>query len=454
MKKILYLFLSLILCTLLIACGTDETSTNSSDVQEVKVEEENWLAQFEGYWERPEDYVSEGMSLVDQFMVDSYNETWAAYNDYGSFEESFPCYADEYSLTLDLSALGSATFYYEDGNLVDEEGTVHFIPGMGPTEDGGTSSDMLTTLIGTWYLGGDPTSEYIVINDTTYESFGSSGTLYNTSTWELMDMNRGIETGEFITQPMITLHEEDGFFDTSLYILDNQVMTNSKNIAMPLFEEFYVHEDAVYDGSISIDLGHLMTTTWLNPDYYNLDGGIYAVRFEDSPEKRLVIQKPNESDTALEEEFFGNWDMLEKGRIHVTYIDGSEENVTYDSQGFLLSNLGVYVSIDGEFHDESEESEDFENTSISDESNDIAGVWNNYNLEETIIFYDDYTFTLSHASYTYDGEYYYDGEYVALYPYDTAILSTEGYIDGDGDLDFPELEGFFFKEDNVEFPLM
>lgn len=195
------------------------------------------LAEFEGWWYRPDNYVSEGVSIVDIFQVDAAAGKWTVYNNYGMAGKSFDCYGDENGLTLEMDALGDAAFSYNGEALLNEDGGVEFVRGK-PME----SFDR-TLFEGKWYKSGDTKSDYYLIEGDTYKklTYYSKDKPEETGTWKINDVKITLGNDSSIKETQIEFETPDDVFGGGDYVPseDNTVLFNDFD------NVFYVKESAI-----------------------------------------------------------------------------------------------------------------------------------------------------------------------------------------------------------------
>lgn len=151
-----FILLCLILC-LLTGCGGNEGPDAPDTSVSPVPDRASGLSLYDlaGWWERPADYVSEGISAVNHFYISAENATFTVYDGIGNAGESYGIELTGEELTVYMDEpFGEVTFTVSDGMLCDGDGKVHFVPGEEP-KAGFSVSD----LNGRWLENG--TTDYI-----------------------------------------------------------------------------------------------------------------------------------------------------------------------------------------------------------------------------------------------------------------------------------------------------
>lgn len=320
MKKILkglsFVFLLVILCLTTACSGAPGSKKDYT------------LSDFDGWWQRPDDYVSEGISMVDIFKIDSEAETWTSYNEYGFPGSEFGCYVEENLLILELDALGDAVFQYNGEALVDEDtGDVEFVR-CDPIEEFDTSY-----LEGKWYKYGSTDEDYYLIEGDTYElcSPHYPDEPLATGTWTINDVT---------------------------HFIDDDTSTIQTEIEFQLPEDSYTNGDFILteDGNAFFDDFH----------------GSYYV-------KESVLDTSEGDDTVAVLELISNdWNGPESGDPYLEfYYYGKFDIVEYNSDGFgERSQAGSWsfqdMELTLEFEDGTTETLDFSSTEITVEHYDMT----------------------------------------------------------------------------------
>lgn len=161
--------------------GADDAAATPIEAPEL-----GGLAQFDGWWYRPDDYPTGGIALFEYFRVDAKNATWTGYNSYGEAVETGECHEDHGGKTLVLSLgppFGSAVFGY-DGKALLGRRRVEFVRGE-PHKPFDKS-----IFAGKWFMNGDKDGDYFLLDETTYKIFdaGSAVDPVESGTWILKDM--------------------------------------------------------------------------------------------------------------------------------------------------------------------------------------------------------------------------------------------------------------------------
>ena len=284
----------------------------------------------EGWWVRPYGYVSEGLSLVDYFLVE--DGTWTIYNEFGYPGESFSCWIEDGSLVLDMDALGSSYFGLEDGCLTNlNTGETEYIwvedPGFqGPTTD---FDDV-------WYRYGDlQNPSYYVLEGSHYQKIfvtGEGPSVESEGEFTYGSGMHGINELEFPDVEKITL---EGDFAPDLY---------------PCYEGNVLIENESFDYAIYIrEAGCDSDFVWLwmgmeelmNSDLDGTasDGSKLSLNFEPFCFYITVFPADGEERFTL----YGTWTLMESGDIVLDYSDGAQDVISVPQE-----ESSVYLEYAGE----------------------------------------------------------------------------------------------------------
>ena len=268
-----------------------------------------------GWWVRPDDYESPGLSLVDCFYADMEAGTWTVYNSYGEAGSSFPCSVEGDTFTLSMDFMPDDDYIFDGSSLVNpEDGTVEFIL----VEDPGFQGQDLS-FDGTWYYRGDPdSSKRYVLEGSSFRKYNGD-MVEDEGTYTKNDVLQGNGSGEYENILKLgigdfrdltpnadhtVLFEQDGF-NVEIYVRDSALdpaMADSWDMMnelmnMDLFASF---EDD--------------TKILLNLEPY----GFYVTNYVRDGDGYSPSQEPGPS---------GYWDLPSPGVLHLQYKDGTEDLV-------------------------------------------------------------------------------------------------------------------------------
>lgn len=344
-KKIkLFVIFALSICFIiaLSGCGEDSSSyedtlpadTTSSDVEQTTGRS---LSVYDGWWHRPDDYVAEGVSMVDIFKVDAGSATWTPYNEYGSPGDSFFCYGDESHLILDLAELGEVELFPDGENLIDENGKIHFVRGEEPQPQVSQA-----TLAGIWYERGlaENYESIYTFTDTSYEHRFANDTVLSSGS---------VEMGSYADSgiPYVTLTDSGSMFSYADYqLMDSALLYDTFK------KEFFVHETAMGtpQGTQYTNVGRLLCGDWTEKKEYDGIPGV-MLDFGDAPNGSFAyvtwIEKDNNYTAGQEEA--GKWQVTEDGILLLTFLDGTAEEVDMSGDTFTVAYYGVTFKDDSVF---------------------------------------------------------------------------------------------------------
>ncbi len=306
---------ALVGCTTTSPSVQSEAVSSSSDVTEPG----DTTVSPEGWWYRPDDYVSEGFSMVNIFEVDMDLGMWFSYNKYGEvlYESSFTFEDDVFLMHLDFFA--DAPFGYTGDEMVDDEGNVHFVRGE-PIEYEAPDLD------GTWYQDGNTSYSNYVIDGRSYEMFyGYSGEMYEDGRWMLAE---GTMTYDGVTTTSLQIefepYDEEDWLGGGTYIPDESFSV----LYSPMEREFFM-KGSVID---TPEGDNLLTR-------YNLILHGWAGEVDNEP-----ILYFSERDTFSELKFvdgvgqtteMGTWSYAD-GLLTLGFYDGTTETTELTEDGFRV----------------------------------------------------------------------------------------------------------------------
>ena len=268
-----------------------------------------------GWWVRPDDYDSPGISLADCIYVDLDAGTWTVYNSYGEPGSSFSCSVDGDIFTMSMDFAGDTDYFYDGTSLINtEDGTVEFIK----VEDPGFKGQDLN-FDGTWYFVGDPDSEkQYVMEGSTFRKL-NAGLVENEGVYTKNDVLQGNGNGEFETVMKLgigdfrdltpnadhtVLFEQDGF-DVEIYVRDTALdpaMTASWDMMNELMNmDLFAHFEDDTQMLLSLEPYGFYVTNYVR------DGAGYSPSGEAGPS--------------------GHWDIPEPGVLRLMYNDGTQDLV-------------------------------------------------------------------------------------------------------------------------------
>ena len=319
MKRALSMILTLaVLLIGLTACGSQNGGTEDG---------------ISGWWVRPENYESEGISLINCFHVDESGRTMTSYNEYGEEVQTLDCEELEGELVIKMP-YGDVSFTVAGGQLLGrEDGEVEFVK----VETPGFAGEELS-FDGRWYLAGDPEQTYYEISDREFQRFASqedsrrveaSGTLTFQNVQKMIGNKQfpdvlELETGEsgprLIPSEDHTIFFEDDGLDTVIY----------------------VHESAVEQSMIPAYrmMNDLMA---MGLSTYTESGAMVTMAFDENCFYTIVYQTMGQVDLApVGEPSYGQWELVDAQTLKLTFEDGTEERVMLpEPEGILhVETLG------------------------------------------------------------------------------------------------------------------
>jgi hypothetical protein len=331
------LFITFLIFFALSGCNAGETigkpadntiNTDESDESEVS------LNDFEGWWTRPEDYVSEGISVIDNFKIDASAGTWTVYNEYGAKGETLNCYTDNGNLTLETYIFGEVTFYYDGyGLYAEENGQLHFIPGE-PIEAVNTS-----LYEGKWYRNGNTGDDWYSISGENFEYYNaySPDELSQSGKWHFEDSRRIFEDRESIREKIIVFVENpDEPFGS-----ENFALTEDETAFFDIFNKtLYIHEDSIGTRSSDslITAFTLAFNNWEGPEF----GDPYI--YFDWYEKTFGMVIYDDSGTG-NRSHQGTW-SADGTTITFEFTDGETEDTTITDDSFYLERYEMTFTND------------------------------------------------------------------------------------------------------------
>lgn len=342
-NKIKLSVLSVLVVCFLVAlsgCGEDNSyyedtlpeDTINSDVEQTT---ESLLSAYDGWWHRPDDYIAEGVSMVNVFKVEAGKATWTPYNEYGCAGDSFFCYADDRSLILDLAELGQVVLFLDGENLLDENGKIHFVRGEEPQPQVSQA-----TLEGIWYQSGmteDYESVYIFENTSYQHRFANNEVLSSGS----------FEMGSYSNSnlPYVALSDPNSMFSYADYMLVDE------KLFYDTFDgEFFIHESVLGTPQEVkyTTIGRLLCGDWI--DEKEADGipGVMLGFCGDGNFTNTTWVAKDGNYTGQQEEA-GKWQVTEDGVLLLTFLDGTAEKVDMSGDTFRVEYYGVTFKDDSVF---------------------------------------------------------------------------------------------------------
>lgn len=310
-KKYLGLFLALMMCLTLSACGSDEDSYDDVVVDDETID----MHDLAGYWS-PYEGLGNTNSVLTSIYLNGTDETWEEYDIYGmQTGSSGEAYTDGIVLTLkDVPLIGDVEIPIRDEDtLVDENGEVYWVKGdPGFKEEPQLSS----SFYGNWYLKGD-TSEWAIIltlnEDGTYTLNDSSG---NFSYREYEQTVTIGETNEVVFRQEIALTE----YSNEMYYLvnDGQVLVHWADDG----DNYYIHESALDNEALRTEYSLTDGSFW---------GQDYILEFLRS--NTVNLKYFNEVEAAKT----GTW-VVEGNRVIITWEDGETDEATVDDKIIILAS--------------------------------------------------------------------------------------------------------------------
>lgn len=342
-KKIkLSVVFALSICFLiaLSGCGEDNSNyvqtlpedTMSSDAEQTTG---SLLSAYDGWWHRPDDYIADGVSMVDIFKVDANSTTWTPYNEYGSAGDSFFCHADNNSLILDLAELGQVILFLDGENLLDENGKIHFVRGEEPQPEFSQA-----TLTGTWYEKGmtkDYESLYI-FSDTSYEHQFANGTVLSSGSFEMGNYSNS-------NLPYLALTDPNSIFSYAEYVLIDE------RLFYDTFEgKFFLHESVIGTPQEVkyTNIGNLLCGDWTEDKE---DDGIPGIVIDFSGDGSFTDTTwvAKDGNYTGNQEEAGKWQVTEDGILLLTFLDGTAEQVDMSDDTFTVKYYGTIFKDDSIF---------------------------------------------------------------------------------------------------------
>jgi hypothetical protein len=284
------------------------------------------ISDFDGWWYRPDNYISEGISVVDIFKVDAAAGTWTVYNQYGGAGETLSCWVSENGLTLEADAFGDVFFAYDGESLLNDDGGIEFMRGEALEVN-------TAELDGKWFRSGDPDGDYYIIDGGAYQKFS----VYleepeETGTWKYNDITHFLTETESVQEKQIDFIPDDDEtgWGGSVYIpsKDGIAFYDSLN------DVFYVNESAIdtSDGDKTIKEFQLICNDWEGVDFGDpyIDFSFYGT-FD------VVIFN---SEGKGERTTPGTW-SFDGEIITLDFYDGTSEEVEYVEDSITVDYYGI-----------------------------------------------------------------------------------------------------------------
>ncbi len=289
------------------------------------IESVNGLEDYNGWWRRPDDYVSEGISVLNFFRIDAGSETWTVYNRYGFAGYTYNCRNEGDLLILELDFVDEYPFLYNGTALLNEEGGVEFIRGE-PLESNPAELD------GKWLLSGEQDSGYYLIENGAYKLIKPyMEEPSETGTWKYNDVTVLLENGtvqekqiEFIPD------DEENFWGGGDFIPEPEGIAFFDSFN----KVFYIRESAMGtpDGCYAEKKLRLICSEWKGPEFtspvlYFSHYGTFDITVFDE-------QGSGERSEA------GKW-SYDGGKILLEFYDGSVEEAEYGDDGITVGYYGM-----------------------------------------------------------------------------------------------------------------
>ena len=300
-KKYLGLFLALMMCLTLSACGSDEDSYDDVVVDDETID----MHDLAGYWS-PYEGLGNTNSVLTSIYLNGTDETWEEYDIYGmQTGSSGEAYTDGIVLTLkDVPLIGDVEIPIRE---------VYWVKGdPGFKEEPQLSS----SFYGNWYLKGD-TSEWATIltlnEDGTYTLNSSSGNFSYSEYEQTVTVG---ETNEVVFRQEIALTE----YSNEMYYLvnDGQVLVHWADDG----DNYYIHESALDNESLRTEYSLTDGSFW---------GQDYILEFLRS--NTVNLKYFNEVEAAKT----GTW-VVEGNRVIITWEDGETDEAAVDGKIIILAS--------------------------------------------------------------------------------------------------------------------
>ena len=314
------------------AVATAAAETTQATTAETGTYTDLDLLDLDGWWVRPEGYVSIGISLLDYFYVDSDTGTWTGYDDYGQ-ENGMggDVWIEDGCLVL-TGALGdeeTAIPILDEYTLVDDNGAPYFEW----TDDPGFTGDVTESgITGQWFANGDTSSDtyYVIHGDFSSEKC-VMGSITN-DTYHVTDMTgsapsfNGVSIGPENYNPMQITFDNDVFSSLTL-------IANGK--AFLSDDQYFIHEGSENDPDVRSECV-LMLRTWKMTD----ESGYYMDFY---PNYGVALYDSSASEIAP-----GTW-SVSGGVIRIQWENGTEDELSleigdenstlhYDTEGGDFTN--------------------------------------------------------------------------------------------------------------------
>ncbi len=314
MKKLLALLLALCMLLTLAACDADPEPPDDPDPTQGP--KEITLEDLAGWWRKPDTF--DGITVLYAFTVDPETGTVTSYDEYVNPVEEYPCWYDESGFTIDMGDFwGAVTYVFHDGQLLDGEGNLHYIPS--PPEPPEEEVFRPEDLHGLWYKNGerDLDYEHLIIDEAGYrtEQFDivtGSGTL------SVVKSTGYYGDGEY-TGPLADTDSETGFFNADLWILEGG------NVLYDAFHRDYYIRNTVDDetwNTLCLKYQTLRDSWYCGDDTTMVDFAFYG----------NLVFNPNDGETGTSR--IGTWEFRD-GTMHITYDDGTTQVLEISDALFL-----------------------------------------------------------------------------------------------------------------------
>ncbi len=342
MKKLFLLCLATMLALATFACSSTE-STPPEPIDDI-VEVNPYAGMYDGYWTITEENKGEGY-ILQNFLIDEADESWVSIDAAGYHSEMYFCSILDDEIVLMPGDFGEIYLTLQDGHLWYGDTMLYE-----KTEEI-SSAGTVMSVEGTWYHFGNLEGKSIVIESYGYTQYYQNGEIAEEGDWTISGVTR-IRDDDEIAVSSLELQDPDAWFGTDFYVLDERLLLNTTNAVSSDFAEFYVHEDALAESNLYIDMGFLIINQWETAELWNSPEGISGIVFEDAPDKRVIFTEtlPIEEGSSTFEtmrNYIGNWDMPEVGVLHITFTDGTFEEIVYDGSSLYVDYLGSTFYING-----------------------------------------------------------------------------------------------------------
>ena len=304
-KKYASLWLALLLCLSLAACGEKGGGERTVSMEDL-----------EGFWYPPEG-IGSTMSVLTCIYIDGTAETWEEYDQYGNpTEYTGNAYTDGTVLTLtDVPLIGDVEIPIGDVNtLVTDEGEIYWIKG----EPGFKEKPELSISFGRWYLKGDRDSDFATVLTLNEDGTYTRGdTEEGTYTFEEVEVSTtDANTNETTTELRQEVKLSGGFMDDTFYLVnDGQVLVHWAKVNEG--GDFYVHESALENEELLKEYRMTDGESYWGDDYtlqFLRENTVYRNYFN-----------------GAQDPVRGTWELSDD-TITITWDDGETDEATLDPE--------------------------------------------------------------------------------------------------------------------------